>query len=321
MTKPIIGLLGGSGFVGSALANRLVDNGYAVRIFTRARAHARHLWLLPDTDVVEVDHFDHDRLSEAVADCQAVINLIGILNERGDDGEGFRRIHVDIAARAAKACKSADVPRLLHMSALQADVSSPSHYLRTKGEAEKLLVAEGSRRLSVTIMRPSVIFGAGDQFLNRFARLLSLSPGIFALACADTRFQPVYVDDVVDCFIAALAEPAQADATFDLGGPQVMSLSEIVEYVALLIRRPTHIIRLGPTLSALLANVFEYFPGKPFSRDNYRAALIDSVCTAANGLEHFGIEPTPMHAVAPQFLGGKYMRNRYNLFRSLASRD
>ncbi len=315
-----IGILGGTGFVGSVLANRLVTQGYRLRILTRDRQHGRGLWLLPDTEVVEIDPLDQDRLSHALGGCSALINLVGILNERGDNGAGFRRVHVDIAINAAKACKAQDVPRLLHISALNADGLAASHYLRSKGEAEKLLMAEHGKRLAVTIMRPSVIFGPHDRFLNRFAGLLAMSPGLFPLACASTRFQPVYVGDVADAFICALSDNATAGHKYDLGGPDVRSLAEIVDYVARVSGHPTRIIALGQTLSSLQASIMEYLPGKPFSRDNFRAAQQDSICAQSNGLVTLGLAPTPMESIVPQYLGGRSMRNRYDDFRGTAAR-
>lgn len=320
MTKSTIGILGGSGFVGSVLANRLVTLGYNLRILTRDRQHGRGLWLLPDTEVVETDALDQDRLGHALSGCAALVNLVGILNERGDDGAGFRRAHVDIAVNAAKACKSQDVPRLLHMSALNADSAAASHYLRSKGEAEKLLMAEHGKRLAVTIMRPSVIFGPHDRFLNRFASLLAMSPGVFPLACAATRFQPVYVGDVAEAFVKALAESATAGQKYDLGGPEICTLADIVNYVGRVSGHPTRIVALGRTLSALQANIMEYVPGKPFSRDNLRSAQSDSVCAHGNGLVSLGIAPTPMESIVPQYLGRRSMRNRYDVFRGTAAR-
>ncbi len=321
MTQSIIGLLGGSGFVGAVLANHLVDAGHAVRVFTRKREHARELWLLPDTDVVEVNVEDQEQLNDAVAGCAAVVNLIGILNERGDNGEGFRRAHIDVTQRAIKACKTSDVPHLVHMSALNADSFAASYYLRSKGEAEKLLAAENGNRLTTTIMRPSVIFGPHDDFINRFATLLRLAPGVFPLACAGARFQPVYVGDVADAIVRVLTDRAHAGQRYDLGGPEVFTLREIVEYIARVIGRPVKVVALGAALAKLQANVLEYVPGKPFSRDNLRSLEEDSVCTQGNGLDRLGIAPTPMRVIVPRYLGGHDMRHRYYGFRTTARRD
>ncbi len=321
MTKPIVGLLGGAGFVGSVIANRLVDRGYAVRIFTRKRDRARHLWLLPDTDIIETDPNEQDQLKNAFSGCSALINLVGILNEGRDNGEGFRRAHTEITSRAIKACKACDIRRFLQMSALKAGSSAPSYYLRTKGEAEELVMNEQNNRFCPTIMRPSVIFGPGDDFFNRFARLLKMSPGVFPLACAAARFQPVYVGDVADAFIAALRDESTIGERFELAGPKVMTLAEIVRYVADVVERPTYVIPLGRFASAIQANLLEYFPGKPFSRDNLRSAKEDSVCGGTNGLERLGIRPTPVDVIVPRYLRGNDVRSRFYAYRSEASRD
>lgn len=320
MTTSTIGIIGGSGFVGSVLANRLVTLGYRVRILSRDREHARGLWLLPGTDIVVTNAHEQDQLNHAVAGCNVLINLVGILNERGDSGAGFHRAHADVALNAARACKSNDIARLLHMSALNADTASASHYLRSKGEAEKLLLAEHGKRLAVTIMRPSVIFGPHDRFLNRFASLLAMTPGIFPLACAEARFQPVYVGDVAEAFVKALADRASEGQRYELGGPRVLSLAEVVAYVAHLRGLHRRILRLGPGLSKLQAHLMEHIPGKPFSLDNLRSMQTDSICQHGNGLEMLGITPTPMEIIVPQYLGGKRIRNRYDAFRESAAR-
>lgn len=321
MSKMTIGIFGGSGFVGGVLANRLARRGASIRIFTRKRDHARHLWLLPDTNVVEVDPAEQEALNAAVDGCDAVVNLIGILNERRDNGEGFREAHIATTGRIAKACKNAGVPHLVQMSALKADSFAPSYYLRTKGEAEKLLLDEQNSRFAATILRPSVIFGPRDSFINRFAGLVRLTPGVFPLAGAKARFQPVYVGDVAEAFVRVIEDPATRGRRYDLGGPDVRTLEEIVAYVARLLGRPLWIIPLGATLSKLQANVLEYVPGKPFSRDNLRSLQEDSVLGDDDGLARLGIVPTPMHVVVPQYLAAANVRGRYYAYRSEAGRD
>ena len=320
MTKAIIGILGGGGFVGAVIANRLVEEGYAVRIFTRERERARGVWLLPDTDVVVVDPLEQGALSAAVTGCTALINLIGILNEKGHDGEGFRHAHVEITAHTINACKDNGIARLLQMSALKADSFAPSYYLRTKGEAEKLVLDAHGEQLQVTIMRPSVIFGPRDNFMNRFAALLRLTPGVFPLACASARFQPVYVGDVAAAFITALDDKTTYGKRYDLGGPEVMTLAQIVRYVADVVGKTVVIVPLGKALSALQANIFEYVPGKPLSRDNLRSTEEDSVLIGENGLLTLGITPTTMDVIVPIYLADKNQRARYYGFRTEARR-
>lgn len=321
MNELTIGIVGGSGFVGSVLANRLIERGHGVRIFTRARAHARDCWLLPNTQVVEIDSSEQEQLNDAFAGCAAIVNLAGILHERGDNGEGFRRVHVDLAMRVAKACKHADVENLVHLSALGADSFAPSYYLRTKGEAEKLLLAEHGKRLAVTLLRPSVIFGPHDDFTNRFARLVRFVPWLFPLARADARFQPVYVGDVAEAIVHVLGATGCAGQRHDIGGPEIVTLGELVSYIARLIGHPVRILPLGNLLSRVQANVLEYFPGKPFSRDNLRSLQEDSVCATTNALDSFGITATPMRVILPRYLAGRDARHRYYDYRTVAGRD
>ena len=322
MNKLHIAIAGGSGFIGTVLANRLVTAGHAVRVLTRSREHARDTWLLPDTDVVEVGRYDDPEVLHGVfAGCDAVVNLAGILNERGDNGEGFRRVHVDLPLRLVKACKHSGVPHLLHLSALNADSFAASYYLRSKGEAEKLLEAESGHVLKVSIFRPSVVFGPGDDFTNRFARLARVSPGVLPLPCADKRFQPVYVGDVADALVKTIAAREFAGQRYDLGGPEVVTLAELVRYVARLSGHPVRVVPLNDLLSSVQANILEFVPGKPFSRDNLRSMEEDSVLTRNNGLAALGIVPTPMRIIVPAYLAGADNRHRYYDYRTHARRD
>ncbi len=312
-----IAILGGSGFVGSMLANRLAAAGRPVRILTRDREAARDLWLLPDTRCVAVDPYDEAALGKALAGCSALVNLVGILNERGDRGSGFARAHVALTGTALEACANAGVRRYLHMSALNAAPDAPSHYLRSKGEAERRVQAAGM--VAWTIFRPSVIFGPGDGLFCRFEALLRHVP-VLPLACANARFQPVYVGDVADAFVRALDDRATHGARFDLGGPEIWTLRRIVDYVIELTGRRRLVLPLGPTLSRLQAEVLEHVPGKPFSRDNLRSARLDSVCPGPNGLLALGVTPTPIAAVVPEYIGAHTERRRYDGFRGRARR-
>ena len=213
MSRPRIALFGGSGFVGTVLANQLVRADYGVRIFTRDRQHARALWLLPDTDVIELEVADEERVAQALVGCTAAVNLIGILNERRDNGVDFHRAHVETVEHLIKACKHARVPHLLHMSALKAGPQAPSRYLRSKGEAEKRLHSASGRQFRSTVLRPSVIFGRHDHFLNRFAALLKRAPHLLPLTACETRLQPIYVGDVVAAILALLRATPSSGST------------------------------------------------------------------------------------------------------------
>ncbi|MSQ68799.1 MAG: complex I NDUFA9 subunit family protein [Gammaproteobacteria bacterium] len=318
MQHKSIAVLGGSGFVGRALCEQLARAGWAVRVLTRARNHARELWPLPATECVECDVYAPAALAAALRGTDAVINLVGILNEKGDRGTGFQRAHVELTQCVIAACATAGVGRYLHMSALNAASGAPSHYLRTKGDAEKLVRAASA--LQSTIFRPSLIFGPGDGLFVRFDQLLSLAP-ILPLACAAARFQPVYVGDVAAAFITALDDKSTIGQDYSLGGPAVLSLLEIVRYGVHLRGRRRLILPLGSRLSRVLAEVMEHLPGKPFSRDNLRSAALDSVLPpGVDGLRTLRIAATPLAAIVPGYLSGTGERARYDDLRQRARR-
>jgi Predicted nucleoside-diphosphate-sugar epimerases len=222
MNGKTIVVLGGSGFVGRHLVSRLVADGNRVVVPTRSRERARHLILLPTVDVIEADVHDPVVLARLVRGAAAAVNLVGILNEsRSGD---FDRVHVELPRKLIAACRDRAVPRLLHMSALNADPRGPSRYLRSKGEAEALVAASG---LQWTIFQPSIIVGPEDSFLNLFAKLQHLLP-VIALACAEARFQPVAVDDVADAYVRALGADATHGERYPLCGPKVYTLRELV---------------------------------------------------------------------------------------------
>ena len=319
MKKHAICVLGGGGFVGRYLASRLVRDGHHVRILSRRPERHRDLLVLPTLEVEHADVNDVRELASRFRDRDVVVNLVGILNEKGDKGIGFRRAHVELAEKVTNACRTAGVKRLLHMSALHASASTgPSHYLRTKGQAEDHV--HKAAGINVTSFRPSVIFGPGDSFFNRFADLLRLTPGVFPLAMGKARFAPVYVGDVVHCFAASLDDPLTYDKRFDLCGPHTYTLQELVEYTASVIGVRRKVIALGKGLSALQANLLEYAPGKPFSRDNYRSLQIDSICSGPFP-DIFGITPQAVEAIVPTYLGKGRRRDRLNDYRRHARHE
>lgn len=319
MDKRLICVLGGSGFVGTHLVSRLHAAGYRVRVLTRHRERSRHLLVLPSVQVMEVDVNDPMLLREAMAGADVVINLVGILNEHGDKGKGFHKAHVELATRVIDFCKRNGTSRLLHMSALGASPQAPSNYLRSKGIAEDHVLAAQSNGLDVTVFRPSVIYGPEDTFLNRFAALLRLSP-LLPLAKPAARFAPVYVGDVAEAFMRALASKSTIGQRLDLCGPKIYTLKELVTYVKRAIGARTLVVGLGNMLSKFQAALLEHVPGKPLSKDNLRSLSVDSVCSGQNGLEALGIVPTPLEAVAPQYLAHRYLKSRYAEFRSEAGR-
>ncbi len=313
-------LTGGSGFVGQTLANQLSKAGYQLKVLTRNREVRRdNLILLPELELVETDIHDQACLDRQFEGCDAVINLVGILNEHGRNGSGFHHVHVELVEKIIKACHNNGIRRVLQMSALNADADhGPSFYLRSKGEAEKILFAE--RALQVSCYRPSVIFGAGDSFFNRFATLLKMTPVIFPLACPHARFAPVFVGDVAAAFVRTLAHPQSYGQCYSLCGPRSYSLQQLVEFTASCLEIDRHVLPLTNSMSRLQAAVFDFVPGKPFSTDNYLSTRVDSVCKC-NDLEKLGITASALEAIVPQYLSARFQRARYQRFRSRARRS
>jgi len=239
-------------------------------------------------------------LRDAFADCGTLVNLVGILNETG--GRTFEQAHVLLVEAALQAAEQSGIPRYLHMSALNANADSgPSTYLRTKGRGEALAHAASRRGVAVTSFRPSVIFGRGDSFFNRFAGLLRLFPGPFPLACPNARLAPVYVGDVAQSMLRSLSSASTAGKSYELCGPRSFNLRELVQYTGAHIGREVQVIGLSDSLSRLQAKVFQALPGKPFSMDNYLSLQVDSVCVR-NGFGELGIRPTDIDAVVPEYL-------------------
>lgn len=301
MSTHKICLLGGTGFVGKRLAARLSEAGHDVVILTRHRERERDLLVLPTVRLVQGDVYDPEFLRKQFEDRDTVINLVGILNEKGRDGRGFARAHAELPEKIVEACRQTGVTRLLHMSALHASAAAPSHYLRTKALGEDAVHRAANPDFHVTSFRPSVVFGPGDGFLNRFAGLLRLAPGVFPLACPEARFQPVYVEDVVRAFVESLDNHKTFGQRYDLCGPKGYTLREIVKYIAGVIGRRVCIIGLNDALSYLQATALEFVPGKPFSLDNYRSLKVDSVCEKGFP-EVFGITPASLEQIAPTYL-------------------
>jgi len=299
-----IGIAGGTGFVGQEIIFRLARAGHTIRVLTRATSHGSDLKPLPSVELAAGNVYNVDFLRRSIDGCDAVINLVGILNERGFSGAGFRRAHVEFSATLLRAVTQAHVPRLLHMSALNADAErGGSHYLRTKGEAEKLV--RGARpTLDWTIFRPSVIFGARDSLTNRFAALLRHTAGQLPLARATARFAPIYVGDVAAAFTRALHGGATSQQSYDLCGPEVLTLEQIVRITAQAAQLRCHIYRLPDGLARLQAAIMQLLPGKPFSTDNYRSLLIDSVCQR-DGAGELGLATASLSALAPLWLAPK----------------
>lgn len=306
-------VLGGTGFVGRSLVALLVERGYRVRVPTRAPERHRDIWVLPGVARPTVDVHDEAALAAALDGCNAVINLVGILNERGRDGSEFERVHTLLAQKLVRACRRTEVRRVLQMSALKADSrQGPSHYLRTKGRAEDAIKSAGD--LAYTIFRPSVIFGPDDSFINRFARLLRWF-WVLPLPRPAARFAPAYVDDVARAFAAALEDERTHGRTYELCGPEIYSLEEIVRLIASTLRLRRLVWPLPDRLGRMQAWLGERLPGKPLSLDNFRSLSVASVC-AENGFAALGIEPAALTALLPTALGRSARQRRLARLRS-----
>jgi NADH dehydrogenase len=308
MTLRSVLILGGSGFVGRALCETLVDRweaGPRLRVPTRRLAHAQTVQPLPLVDVLQADVHDDAQLDRLLAGCDAVVNLVAILH--GSEA-AFEQVHVALPRRLAAACRRQGVRRLIHVSALGADPAGPSHYLRSKGRGEAVLREAG---LDLTLLRPSVIFGANDRLLNLFAQLQALFP-VLPLAGADARFQPVWVDDVAAAIATCLERPDTIGQTYECAGPEVKTLAELVRLAGQASGHPRPILPLPGPLATLQALAMEFAPGETLmSRDNLASMTVPNVATGQHpGLTDLGIAPSPLLAVVPGYLqpGQRYAR-------------
>ncbi len=311
----LITVLGGSGFVGRSLVARLDQSGFRVRVLTRRRERAKHLILLPNVSVVECNVLDEAALQQALTGSDAVINLIGILHQSKKDS--FDQLHHQLPAMLGRLCQQLGIRRLLHMSALQAAPQAPSAYLRSKAAGEQALLAM-QPDLQVTILRPSVIFGSHDQFINLFAKLVKVVP-VLVLAMPEAKFQPVWVEDVSSAFVNAIEQTATHGKVYELGGPHILSLRQILQLVMQTVGVQRPIVGLNSSLSLLQGSLMEWLPVKLMSRDNVLSMQVDNVChqPLANEL---CILPSDMAAIVPTYLAEQSPRGCYPRFRAAAGR-
>jgi NADH dehydrogenase len=290
-------VLGGSGFVGRHLLARLLRDGHSVRLLSRnLSSHAERL-LPPGVELQQIDVYDPDALRIAFEGADAVINLVGILNEARDNGRGFRRAHLELVKLVIAAMQLAGVRRLLQMSSLNAG-RGDSHYLKSRGEAEAAVKASG---LDWTLFEPSVIFGPGDGLFARFGALLRAAP-VLPLACPNAKFAPVYVGDVVEAMARSLHGKDSIGEVYELYGPEVFSLREIVKMSARQLGLSRLVLPLPEPLGRLQAFCCDFVPGKPFSSDNWRSLQTESV-GGIDGLHRLGVPPTRVQEGLPDILG------------------
>ncbi len=296
MKDKLITLIGGGGFLGRYVAQALLAQGARVRIAqrdVRSAEFLRPLGGLGQTQFVAVDVRKPDSLARALQNSDGVVNLVGIL--KGD----FKAFQADGARNVAKAAHAAGASALVHISAIGADPASPSDYGRTKGEGE---AAVREAFPGATILRPSIVFGREDQFVNRFAGLITSAPVVPVLR-AGTRFQPIYVADVAGTVVASLADPARfGGQTFELGGPDIISMGDLVRWIAKAIGRHPAIVDLPDAAGSMIASL-GFLPGAPITRDQWRMLQSDNIVgPGAAGIAAFGITPAPLVSVAPGWL-------------------
>ena len=320
-------ILGGSGFVGRSLCEQISAHpaltGVRVLVPSRRRERAKHLFTLPKVDVVQADvHRDAD-LSRVLAGADVVVNLVAILH---GTPEAFEHAHVTLVQRLVQACVKQGVRRVVHVSALGVPddpAQAPSNYLTSKAEGEKTLrEAQAAGLLDVSVLRPSVIFGEHDRFLNLFAQLQAVAP-FMPLAGAQARFQPVWVEDVARALVACLRDPATMGRTYECAGPQVLTLADLVRLAGKGSGHARWVVPMPMAVGRLQAAAMAFMPGEPLmSKDNLESMQVPNVATGTlPGLADLGITPASAEAIAPQYLdrSGDWAR-RLDLLRSLAGR-
>ncbi len=308
-------VLGGSGFIGRYLVNLLVARGVRVVVPSRRRDRAKHLIVLPTCDVFQANIMQDAALDRLVAGMDAVINLVGILH--GNE-KTFQQAHADLPRRVVAACAKHRVGRLIQMSALGASASAPSMYLRSKAAGEANV---RSAALAWTIFRPSTVFGIEDDFLNLFARLAAWVP-FLPIGGADAKMQPVWVEDVARAIANALDNEATFGQTYELAGPRIYTLRELVSFAASASGHPRPVIALPDGIARLQAAMMEMLPGAPLSRDNLDSLKVDSVASKQPfaPAPELGIGVTPMEPEAALYLAGQHPRTRFSPFRARARR-
>ena len=319
MSAPRVLVLGGSGFVGRQVCEQLARLGWHITVPTRRAVNAARVQSLPGLTVIEANVHQEADLARLMPGHDAVVNLVAVLH--GSE-ERFESVHVDLPGKIASAMKKAGVQRLVHISALGADPQGPSMYQRSKARGETVLHNAG---LQLTVLRPSVIFGAEDKFLNLFADLQAVAP-FMPLAGSGTRFAPVWVGDVARAVVVCLQKLDTIGQTYELCGPDVMTLGELVQragqWAGVNEGRGRPVIGLPMWVGWLQAAAMELAPGEPLmSRDNLASMKVDNIATGQlPGLPALGISAASAAGVAPTYLGHRGPRSKLNRWRAGAGR-
>ena len=319
MSTPRILVLGGSGFVGRQVCEQLARLGYHITVPTRRAVNAARVQSLPGLTVIEANVHQEADLARLMPGHDAVVNLVAVLHGNEDR---FESVHVDLPGKITSAMKKAGLQRLVHISALGADPQGPSMYQRSKARGETVLHNAG---LQLTVLRPSVIFGAEDKFLNLFADLQAVAP-FMPLAGSGTRFAPVWVGDVARAVVVCLQKLDTVGQTYELCGPDVMTLGELVQragqWAGVNEGRGRPVIGLPMWVGWLQAAAMELAPGEPLmSRDNLASMKVDNIATGQlSGLPALGISASSAAGVAPGYLGHRGPRSKLNRWRAGAGR-
>lgn len=322
MGNKTICVLGGTGFVGRHLVPACVQHGFWVRVLTRHRERHRDLLVLPTVEVIQANVHSDVELRGELQPCDAVINLVGIRCARPASEENFQAVHVQVPRRVAEICRTQGMPRLLHLSALNASAQAVSPYLSSKGEGERALqgVAGQGQLPAITILRPAPIFGPEDQLFNRIARLLARIPVAIPLAYPEARLAPVWVQDVVQALLKSLHDRQTYGRAYDLCGPDSYRWLELVRYTARVTGRRRYILPLSHSLSRFQSRMRGALWGWSFTWDAYLSGQATGTCEE-NGLLALGIKPSGIDAVVPRYLGSKKRNRFYDSLRCTAGRD
>jgi uncharacterized protein YbjT (DUF2867 family) len=307
----LVTIVGGSGFLGRYIVQELVATGTRVRVAVRrpnAAMFLKPLGQVGQIQLIAADVRDERQIAAAMHGADAAVNLVGILAEAR--GRSFADIHAEGAATVARVAAGAGVRALVHVSAIGADAASHSAYGRSKAAGEAAVRAAFP---AATILRPSLVFGPEDAFMNRFAALARVAP-LMPVVAGNTRFQPVHVVDVARAVVGALENPARfGGAVFELGGPKVYTFRELLVWIMREIRVDKRLVDVPPVVAKLMARAGDILPGLPMTSDQYAMLQRDNVVgVGAPGLEAFGIRPTPLEAIAPAYLERYRRFGRFN---------
>jgi NADH dehydrogenase len=300
----LITVYGGSGFLGRHVVRALAKRNYRIRVAVRRPELAGHLQPLGrvgQIHAVQANLRYAPSVETAARDADVLINLVGILFEGGR--QRFDVVHRFGAEQVALAA-SAHGAQLIHVSAIGADENSPSHYARSKAQAESLVLSAVPQ---ATIIRPSIVFGAEDGFFNRFAALARLAPALPLIGGGHTRFQPVFVGDVATTIAEAVDGKTRPGTIYELGGPDVKTFKELMQFVLATIERKRLLIPLPFALAKLKASVLQYLPNPPLTPDQVELLRTDNVVSEAaqreqRTLQGLGIAPDSFAAIVPSYL-------------------